>query len=356
MKTFRSMSAGFALLVSLGACDYATNAGGTQDTTSEPSDTHVSGDETSVTATDTTVATTADTTVEDTAETTDTTNPDTANPNACPVAEELFMPYCVDCHDGEQDYPNLLPGALKYLTNAPAAAYPNALLVVAGDPDMSLLYRKVHQPSMDEGLPMPPVDGVPESAVETLAQWIRDGAPECPNVTDLGASQPIIPTPGATITVGALASGFQASKPAWAESGTCSAQQWWKYQGNTESASMHPGGACIDCHNREHEGPVYSYAGTVYPNIDDTTDCRGVSGVKVEILDVDDNVIGTTTSNAAGNFYLKKTSYPFKPYRARLSLGGRTREMKLAQSGSGDCNTCHDTSGNSGTLGRIVAP
>lgn len=354
MRTFQSLSASFVLLAGVGACDYQTNAGGTKDTaTAEPADTQVTTTE------DTTVTTpdsTDDTTVDDTTTTTDTVNPDTTNPNACPVAEELFMPYCTNCHDGELDFPNLTPGSLKYLANQPAAAYPGATLIVPGDPDASLLYRKVHAPSMDEGLPMPPVDEVPASAIETLAQWIRDGAPECPNVTDLGASQPIIPAPGGTITTGALATGFQGSKPAWAESGTCTAAQWWKYQGNTESASMHPGDTCISCHTTEHGGPTYSYAGTVYPNVNDTTDCRGVSGVKVEILDADDNVIGTTTSNTAGNFYLKKSSYPFKPYRARLTLAGRTREMQLVQSSSGDCNSCHDSSGNSGTLGRIVAP
>lgn len=363
MKYVTTFGVGVAWLLGAGACDYASNSGTKQDATTEnPTDTTVATETTVTTEPDTTVT---DTTVDDTTDTvadtddttvTDTTtDTDTTNPNACAVAEELFLPYCVDCHDGELNFPNLTPGSLKYLSNANAAAYPGAMLVVPGDPDASLLYRKVHGPGSTEGLIMPPVDEAPASAIETLAQWIRDGAAECPGATDLGASTPAIPTPGGTITIGALASGFQATRPNWAEQGICTSNQWWKYSGDTESSSMHPGSTCIDCHTSNH-GPSYSYAGTVYPNISDSEDCRGASGVKVQILDAEDNILATTTTNTAGNFYLKKTTYPFKPYRVVLTLAGRTREMQLVQSTSGDCNTCHSTNGKNGALGRIVAP
>ena len=119
---------------------------------------------------------------------------------------------------------------------------------------------------------------------------------------------------------------------------------------------MHPGLDCIGCHTREREGPTYSYAGTIYPSVDEASDCRGVSGVTVDIIDESDVIIGTTTSNTAGNFYFKKSALAFRPYRARLSYQGREREMTLIQHASGDCNTCHDSTGKQGTLGRIVVP
>ncbi|MBL8785787.1 MAG: hypothetical protein JNJ59_12845 [Deltaproteobacteria bacterium] len=323
------------------------------------------------TAPDTVADTEQDTTVPDTeedtstpvdtadtstpADTADTSTPtDTVSPGACPVSDELFMPYCVTCHDQDNNYPDLTPGALKYLINAPAFAYPGKTLVVAGDLAQSFLYTKVHGPGATDGSIMPPVDELPPEAVTALENWIRSGAAACENTVDPGPMTPVKPTPGATIAFTGTPSGFQASRPAWADAGTCTSQQWWKYQGDTESSSMHPGDTCISCH-AQNRGPALRYAGTVYPSADEATDCRGVSGVKVELFD-DNGTFATTTTNTAGNFYWKTNLVAFKPYRARLTYQGRTREMQIAQKTSGDCNTCHDASGNNGTVGRIVAP
>ena len=173
MKYLTTFGVGVACLLGAGACDYASNSGTKQDATTEnPTDTTVTTepDTTVTTEPDTTVADTDDTTVTDT-----TTDTDTTNPNACAVAEELFLPYCVDCHDGELDFPNLTPGSLKYLSNANAAAYPGAMLVVPGDPDASLLYRKVHGPGSTEGLIMPPVDEPP--LTKLFPYWKRPSIP-----------------------------------------------------------------------------------------------------------------------------------------------------------------------------------
>jgi len=282
------------------------------------------------------------------------TTVDTVTPGSCPVSDELFMPYCVTCHDQDNNYPDLTPGALKYLVNAPAFAYPGKTLVVAGDLGASFLYTKVHGPGPTDGSIMPPVDELPPEAVTALEDWIRSGAAACENTVDPGPMTPVKPTPGATITFNAAPSGYQTTRPAWADQGTCTSQQWWKFQGDTESTGMHPGQECISCHI-QNRGPALRYAGTVYPGADEANDCRGVSGVKVELFD-DNGTFATTTTNAAGNFYWKTSLVAFKPYRARLTYQGRTREMQILQKSSGDCNTCHDASGNNGTVGRIVAP
>jgi len=273
----------------------------------------------------------------------------------CPIADEVFTPWCVECHDGDR-YPDLRAGALGALAGAPARAYAGRTVVVAGDASASLLLDKMHGAS-GVGPVMPPDGALDGQLVDAVAAWITSGAPACGGVEPIDPVDPGPPVPGDTITFGGPPSGFQSTRPTWADAGTCTAQQWWKYAGDTESASMHPGRACIDCHTREGEGPRFSYAGTVYPSVVDSDDCRGVQGVEVEILDDGDQVLGRTTTNAAGNFAWRKTALAFHAgYRARLTYQGRSREMTLPQATSGDCNTCHGASGTDGAPGRMVAP
>ncbi|MFO0748280.1 MAG: hypothetical protein U1F43_21850 [Myxococcota bacterium] len=299
------------------------------------------------------------------ASSTTTTDGDTSTPvddipivtGPCAIADQVFTPYCVECHQGTKQYPDLRAGALGSLANAGALAYPGQVLVVPGSSATSLLFTKLH-PSSGKGALMPPDGQLDAALLDQVAAWIDDGAPACDGVVVIPPTDPPIPEPGGTITFSAPPSGFQTTHPSWAEQGTCTAGQWWKYSGDTESSSMHPGRACIDCHSRSGEGPSYSYAGTVYADVADTADCRGVSGVTVEILDDGGNRLGSAaTTNAAGNFYWGRTSNPFKAgYRARLSYQGRTREMTLPVSTSGDCNTCHASTGTNGAPGRMVAP
>lgn len=275
----------------------------------------------------------------------------------CAIADNVFTPYCVECHDGATAFPDLRAGALGRLSGLAAEAYPGNTLVVPGHPESSFLYLKMHAPATGQGKLMPPDGAVASDLLGTVAAWITDGAPACAGVVDPGPVEPVIPVPGGTITFGNAPTGYQTSQPAWAEQGTCTPQQWWKYQGDTESANMHPGVACIDCHTRTGEGPVFSYAGTIFANVADTDDCRGVTGVAVEILDAAGSVLGRTTTNAAGNFSWRAEFLSFRAdYRARLTFQGRTREMKLPQASNGDCNTCHDSKGTEGAPGRMVAP
>jgi hypothetical protein len=133
-----------------------------------------------------------------------------------------------------------------------------------------------------------------------------------------------------------------------------SGQQW--QGGNEESTLMHPGMSCIGCHAAEGEGPSYAIAGTVYGDYDEPNDCGGVSGVIIEITGGDGTVF-ELESNAAGNFRLRESQADalVLPYTARVVDGANVRAMAAAQT-SGDCASCHTSTGASGAPGRIVAP
>ena len=122
--------------------------------------------------------------------------------------------------------------------------------------------------------------------------------------------------------------------------------------GNEEDPRMHPGRDCIDCHTRSEEGPSFTLAGTVFPDWREADDCLGVAGVTVEITDATKGVYRTTT-NAAGNFYLREPLTA--PYSARLLYEGRERRMLEMQT-VGACNSCHTPTGDNGAPGRMLAP
>lgn len=133
----------------------------------------------------------------------------------------------------------------------------------------------------------------------------------------------------------------------------CASGQQWQ-AGTDGSSEMKPGNSCIQCHASEGEGPTFIVAGTVYAGQHESDDCGGVSGVVIDILDKDGKVTLSTTSNGAGNFYLKQGTLP-KPYTARVTYKGASRLMDTPQY-SGDCAACHTKTGTSDAPGRVAIP
>lgn len=135
----------------------------------------------------------------------------------------------------------------------------------------------------------------------------------------------------------------------------CSSGAMWT-RGDRGSSLMHPGDACIDCHENEREAPSLSIAGTIYPTAHEPIDCNGIDGsaevVQVLITDSVGKVL-TLTANSAGNFYSRSRITP--PYSAKIVRGDKTREM-VAQQDTGDCNSCHTEAGASLAPGRIMTP
>lgn len=266
--------------------------------------------------------------------------------SSCEISKKVFGPYCVSCHDGKIEPLDLRGPALGTLANKVGDEW-GQVLVVPGDPDASFLYKKCVPPGPAEGDLMPQTGAMPQEALDALRSWIVAGAPAC---TTIGADIEV----GGPVDFGGPPSGYAAKQPTWTPAGgSCSSDQWWQFEGLWASDLMHPGYDCINCHVQA-DGPGFSYAGTVYPEVFDPDDCRGVPGVRVEILDGAGNALGAATTNEAGNFYF--SGGYVDGYRARLTYQGRTREMTLPVTGNGACNDCHGPSGTQGAPGRVVAP
>jgi hypothetical protein len=140
-------------------------------------------------------------------------------------------------------------------------------------------------------------------------------------------------------------------------------EDWGQYP----KEGMHPGEACIDCHNNpgkyglQDNGPGMWIGGTVYPTAHELKECLGIDGtqqtVDVEVTDANGQVV-TLQANMTGNFYLRKgPGVPpiVYPITAKVVSGGNTRAMSKAVS-TGDCNSCHTLKGANDAPGRIMAP
>jgi hypothetical protein len=169
--------------------------------------------------------------------------------------------------------------------------------------------------------PMPPNEQPAASDVTTLETWVKAGMPQ-----------------------GTCAQAEPTSTPE-----VCTSGKTWT-RNNHGSSSMHPGVACINCH--ETRGPRFTFAGTVFPTAHEPDDCNGLSGVTVTVTDANGRTV-TATSNSAGNFDSNRSLTP--PLHVTVSKGGKTRAMSGAVS-NGDCNTCHTESGAQEAPGRIMSP
>ncbi len=233
----------------------------------------------------------------------------------CDVAQVLAA-RCTSCHS---DPP---------IGGSPMGLVTYADLTAPGKSDAT---KSVAQLCLDRmqntSKPMPPSPAAAEAAsdVAILQAWVTAGLP--------------MGTCGAT-------GGTDYNTPLM-----CSSMTMWT-RGNRGSSSMHPGGACINCHSNGGEGPDFSIAGTVFPSAHEPIDCNGSSGATVVITDAAGRVL-TLTTNGAGNF---SSGAALKlPYSAKVVSGGKERAMSATQM-SGDCNSCHTDTGANGAPGRIMLP
>lgn len=230
--------------------------------------------------------------------------------------EQVLAARCTSCH-----------------SDPPISGSPMGLVTYADltGPAKSDPSKSVAQLSLDRmqstSKPMPPSPAAPEAAsdIAILQAWVTAGLP----MGMCGAS-----------------GGTDYNTPL-----TCTSMTTWNL-GDEGSSSMHPGGACINCHSSGGEGPRYTIAGTVFPTAHEPLDCNGASGATVVITDAAGAVL-TLPTNRAGNFY-SRTALKL-PYSAKVVVGGKERAMGATQM-SGDCNSCHTDTGASGAPGRIMLP
>ncbi len=271
---------------------------------------------------------------------------------------------CTACHFDGGQFPPLFPGAIADLVGQSASIDPGQTLVVAGDPDASFLVHKIEDSLLaGQGGSMPPTGLLSAADVQAVRDMIATSSLDC---GDGGGGGGIVP--GGPIDVGdevcAVDDGelvclLETDPPPWAAGTHCSTGQWWQHEDDEEEGPMmHPGLACGQCHlqSGDDDAIPVAYGGTVMGALDDEDDCRGVPGVAVELLDIDDNVFYSTVTNAAGNFVVTPGEVPFRAFRVRLGLDGRSREMAGHVATYGDCNRCHTAQGNNGAPGRVVAP
>ena len=230
----------------------------------------------------------------------------------CDVAAVLNA-RCVSCHGS--------PLAGVPLT---LASYTDLSAPSLSDPSKSNAAVALERMA-DTARPMPPSAPVPGDDVAVMRAWVEAGLPP----GDCGASNPY-DTP------------LQ-----------CSSGRKWTH-GNEESPHMHPGRACIACHDREGEGPHFALAGTVYPTAHEPDECYGAdASATLRITDADGQEIDVRVTSS-GNFFLEDARIVM-PYTARLRHEGRERAMVTPQQ-DGDCNGCHTVDGENGAPGRLMLP
>ena len=172
----------------------------------------------------------------------------------------------------------------------------------------------------------------------------------------LGCSDPAssVPPP-ADAAVADTAMSLDTNDP-YATPSMCSSNMHWLL-GNHGSILTHPGGMCIQCHTSMARGPVFSFAGTLYPSAHEPDDCYGADGLngsEMHILVTD--ATGATQdvlTDQSGNFW-SQTAVTF-PITAVVSHDGRTRAM-TTHAPTGDRNACHTESGQTAAPGRIMLP
>ncbi|MBX3232595.1 MAG: hypothetical protein KIT84_16590 [Labilithrix sp.] len=184
--------------------------------------------------------------------------------------------------------------------------------------------------------PMPPEGLLEVAEIEVFERWVASGMPagECAELA----------TPAA----------FEL---------TCTSGTWWT-RGDDGSKLMSPGHACIACHAgkplkpvggaEDDDGPLFSFAGTVYPAPHDADDCNGVSDPETRVLLTGaDGKTLTLPVNAAGNF-MTEQRLAFPVTAAVVNARGLL-EMKdpIATAADGDCNACHTA--ESASPGRVFS-
>ena len=108
---------------------------------------------------------------------------------------------------------------------------------------------------------------------------------------------------------------------------------------------MLPGSLCQGCHTQGGAAGSlpWTLSGTVFNSLDAPCNTGGVDGAQVDIIDANDNVVLTLTTNRSGNFFTAE-QLDVPPVRAIITQGTLIREMQGLQPTTA-CATCHYPNG-----------
>ncbi len=147
----------------------------------------------------------------------------------------------------------------------------------------------------------------------------------------------------------------------------CTSDVYWTGGLFNEDDEMNPGRECINCHQNpelfggDEGGPVFPFAGTVFPTGHEPDDCYGADGNASDVSVVITAAGGEELVmhiNAAGNFWAEDGDLPddfAQPWTAKVVADGQERLM-VAPLEHGDCNVCHTQDGAEDAPGRIIIP
>lgn len=182
----------------------------------------------------------------------------------------------------------------------------------------------------DGGSPMPPGSPLPADQIAVFEGWVQQGMPEG-DCSGVGGAPPV--------------------------EVVCTSNSYWT-MGDEGSDDMHPGHACIACHDGpktgEEQGPRFLFAGTLYPTAHEEYDCNGIGAATVVVTEAD-GTVHTVAVRAKGNFFLEGEEPMAFPIRAEVHRDGQVVAMQDPVD-SGDCNGCHTAIGAEGAPGRITPP
>ncbi|NPA43417.1 MAG: hypothetical protein GXO27_05275 [Chlorobi bacterium] len=88
--------------------------------------------------------------------------------------QPIFNAYCIACHPSSGNLDLREGRSYSQLVNVPASGYP-AIRVVPGDPEASVLYKKIDG-SGAYGANMPTGGQLPSTDVQKIRLWIEQGA------------------------------------------------------------------------------------------------------------------------------------------------------------------------------------
>ena len=117
-----------------------------------------------------------------------------AIPTVCDVVQQVFESSCTSCHQGSYQIDLRAEAVTSNLVNQESALYGGQILVVPGDPENSLLYRKLVDDleSGNLGAMMPTTGMLGQSEIQLVHDWIEGGASVDCEQTQLSE----IPDPG----------------------------------------------------------------------------------------------------------------------------------------------------------------
>jgi hypothetical protein len=114
--------------------------------------------------------------------------------------------------------------------------------------------------------------------------------------------------------------------------------------------SHRPGQPCVACHRDGGKAPAFTLGGTVYT---DLTSQKPIGNVAVSIIDSAGTTF-TTTTNCAGNFYVRADQFtPVYPFWVSLRAGSLRDDMASAVYREGSCGACHTHPRSSKSPGNV---